>query len=141
MIRNLSRQTLLAENEYYALGFRDRLQGMIGRRFERAMDCMVFPACNSIHMFFMGMELDAVFLDRENRIVKRVTAKPWRIYWGGRKAYCVLELPAGRGDEAMCRVGDVLDLNGEACREKMKENGKIRHFTFSSPELPDGKKV
>lgn len=111
-IRNLRSNVPVAQNAFYALGFWDRFRGMMGKKFDGKMDCMVFPACGSIHMFFMGMALDVLFLDKEMRIVKKVTAKPWRIYSGGRKAVCVLELPAGRGEEAQCRTGDILELQG-----------------------------
>jgi len=134
MIRNLSKGTLLAENECYALGFFERLRGMLGRKFDGKLDGMVFPRCSSIHMFFMGMELDAVFLDRENRVVKALTAKPWGVYFGGKEAVCVLELPEGSCRRADCREGDVLDLSAETVRPVRK--GEIRSFAF--PEAGGG---
>ena len=123
MIRNLAKGTLLAEKELYALGFFVRLRGMLGRKFDGKLDGMVFPKCSSIHMFFMGMELDAVFLDRENCIVKAVTARPWGVYFGGGKAVCAVELPAGSCRKAGCREGDKLELSG--CAPDRKEKEKI----------------
>lgn len=133
MIRNLTRQTLVAENEHYALKFFERLQGMIGKDFDRNLDCMVFPCCNSIHMFFMSRKLDVIFLDKENRIVKIFTAKPWGIYSGGRNALKVLELPEGSLQKSACSVGDILDPDAEKSGEKVKNKGGIRSFVFAEP--------
>ena len=64
----------------------------------------------SIHMFFMRFPIDAVFLDRELRVL-RVAAdlKPWRMA-SKRGAKAVLELPAGRCARAGVREGDRLVL-------------------------------
>jgi uncharacterized membrane protein (UPF0127 family) len=68
----------------------------MGRASLPAGDGLWIEPCNSIHMFFMRFAIDAVFLDRDNR-VKRVlrNLKPWRvspIVFGART---VVELPAG----------------------------------------------
>lgn len=110
MIRNAAGNIPIAQNAFYALGFWDRFRGMMGKKFDEKMDCMVFPACSSIHMFFMGTALDVIFLDKEKKVVKKITAKPWRIYWGGRGTDCVLELPAGKGKIELCRTGDTLEF-------------------------------
>ena len=63
-------------------------------------------------MFFMRFAIDAVFLDKELRVV-RVAAdlKPWRMASKlGAKA--VLELPAGRCERAGVAEGDLLVLEG-----------------------------
>jgi hypothetical protein len=68
----------------------------MGRASLPAGEGLWIEPCNSIHMFFMRFAIDAVFLDRDNR-VKRVVRdlKPWRvspIVFGART---VVELPAG----------------------------------------------
>ena len=113
MIRNLTGNYLIAEKEHFSVKFFERLQGMIGKDFSKDMDCMIFPFCNSIHMFFMARELDVIFLDRENRIVKTLTAKPWRIYSGGRRTVKVLELPPGTFRKTPCAPGDKLELDAD----------------------------
>ena len=50
----------------------------------------------SIHMLFMKMPIDVLFLDAEKKIVDYATLKPWTInYTPVRAAKYVIELPAG----------------------------------------------
>ena len=62
-------------------------------------------------MFFMRFPIDAVFLDRELRVL-RVAAdlKPWRLA-SKRGAKAVLELPAGRCARVGLGEGDHLALD------------------------------
>lgn len=140
MILNLTKKNILAENEYHALGFFERARGMIGKKFDGKMDCMVFDSCNSIHMCFMTAALDVIFLDRENRIVKMGTVKPWRVFFGGRNAVKVLELPVGRIRECACSTGDELDLDAETNLEKIRKNINGNRFLFRDPEEEGGGK-
>lgn len=73
---------------------------------------MLIEPCNGIHMLFMRFAIDAVFLDRRDR-VKRVYRRvpPWYgvvwLVWGAQK---VVELPAGTLDGLSLEVGDPLQL-------------------------------
>ena len=53
--------------------------------------------CGSIHMMFMRFRIDAVFLDRDNRVTSVARSLPcWRgLAFGGRGAKAVVELPVG----------------------------------------------
>lgn len=67
--------------------------------------------CNGIHMFFMRFAIDAVFLDRQLRVVKvyRRLGR-WRLVplvWG---AQSVVELPPGSLDGLDLPKGEQLDL-------------------------------
>ena len=73
----------------------------LGLMFRRSVEpgTGMWLKTNGIHMFFMRFPIDALFLDRQER-VRRVYRglKPWRIVplvWG---AYGVAELPAGTLD-------------------------------------------
>ena len=59
---------------------------------------MLFRPAGSIHMFFMRFAIDAVFCDKDLRVVGvERDLKPWRT--AGRKgAKVVIELPAGGAD-------------------------------------------
>jgi uncharacterized membrane protein (UPF0127 family) len=59
-------------------------------------------------MAFMRFPIDAVFLDRELRVV-RIAAdlQPWRVA-GSRSARAVLEIPAGEAGRRGVTVGDRL---------------------------------
>ena len=73
---------------------------------------MLIDPCNGIHMLFMRFAIDAVFLDRRDR-VKKVYRRvpPWIgvvwLVWGAEK---VVELPAGRLDGLDLPVGDQLEF-------------------------------
>jgi uncharacterized membrane protein (UPF0127 family) len=60
----------------------------------------------------MRFPIDAVFLDRDLRVLRVADdLKPWRAA-AARKARSVLELPAGEAARRGLAVGDVLVLDG-----------------------------
>ena len=74
----------------------------LGLMFRRALPsghAMWIKPCNGIHMFWMNFAIDALFLDRRERVVKVYRRLGvWRIVplvWG---AHSVVELPAGTLD-------------------------------------------
>lgn len=76
-----------------ARSFAERARGLIGRKKPAPGEGMLILRCNAIHTFFMSYPIDAVFLDRHDRVVKEVRGiKPWRfLVWGGWRAVKVLE--------------------------------------------------
>ena len=85
-----------------------RLKGLLGRpRLERGEGMLLRPA-PAIHTCFMRFPIDAVFLDRDLRVLG-VTPRlrPWR--WARRRGACaVLELGAGEADRLRVRQGERL---------------------------------
>ena len=110
MIRNLSRGTLLASAPRKAETFFARFLGLMGRKkFPEGSDALIFEACPSIHCFFMRMAIDAVFVDRAGRVTKVFPdLRPWRLAFGGKGAYTVVELPAGTIEATRTAPGDEL---------------------------------
>ena len=88
-----------------------RSKGLLGRSSLEEDEGILLEPGSSIHMFFMRFPIDAVFLDRDRRVL-RVAAdlRPWRMA-SKRGAKSVLELPAGRCDRAGVREGDRLTLD------------------------------
>ncbi len=84
-----------------------RLRGLLGHELSDDAGLWIRPS-NSIHMFFMRYAIDAVFLDREDRVV-RITAElaPWRAAMC-RGARSVVELPAGTCARLGLEPGDRL---------------------------------
>ncbi|MGH3092717.1 MAG: DUF192 domain-containing protein [Gaiellaceae bacterium] len=90
-----------------------RLRGLLGRAgLERGEGILLRPA-SSIHMWFMRFAIDAVFLDRDDRVL-RIAAdlRPWRLA-GCRGAKAVVELAAGECARVGLREGDTLVVRCE----------------------------
>jgi len=82
-----------------------RLRGLLGRSGLSSGEGMLLRPAASIHTAFMRFPIYAVFLDRENRVVK-VAAElaPWRAA-ACRGSRTVLELPAGEAARQGLRPG------------------------------------
>jgi uncharacterized protein len=85
-----------------------RLRGLMGRRGLAPGEGLLLRPAPSIHTWFMRFPIDAVFLDRDWRVVGIAgDVAPWRT--AGRKgAKAVLELPAGESARRGLRPGDLL---------------------------------
>ncbi|MCB9060751.1 MAG: DUF192 domain-containing protein [Halobacteriovoraceae bacterium] len=72
---------------------------MIGLMFSRKMndfDCLYLSPCTSIHTFFMKYEIDVIFCDKNNIVLKVYrNLKPWRITPIFFRSKFVLELMGG----------------------------------------------
>ncbi len=104
---NMTRSALLGDAVEAACTPLERARGLLGTvKLPRGGGIWIVP-CRSIHSFGMRYEFDALFLDRNGRVVgahprfrrNRIS----RIFWSARG---VLELPAGTIDRTATRVGD-----------------------------------
>ncbi len=98
--------TELACNLVKAENLFARLKGLLGRSSLPRGEAMLIRPCNGIHTFGMRFAIDAVFLDRENRVVA-VTKdlRPNRMTPLFFRAACVIELPAGTVEETKTATG------------------------------------
>ncbi|MBI2495989.1 MAG: DUF192 domain-containing protein [Candidatus Omnitrophica bacterium] len=123
VIRNLTRQTVVAERAAIATGLIRRMVGLLSRSHLDEGEALIFPRCSAIHTWFMRFPLDVVFLKTVQSsgfwvlgsgqlppapspqppatnvlcgvVVKVVEhLKPFRFAWA-READTVIELPAG----------------------------------------------
>ena len=63
-------------------------------------------------MFFMRFAIDAVFVDRQMRVVRAVARlRPWVPTSGAKGADAVIELPAGAIERSATQAGDVLRIS------------------------------
>jgi uncharacterized membrane protein (UPF0127 family) len=91
-----------------------RLRGLLGRRALAGGEGLLLRPTGSIHTWFMRFPIDAVFLDRELRVLRVASdLGPWRTA-AARKARAVLELRAGEATRRGVAVGDVLSVDGVA---------------------------
>lgn len=76
-----------------ARSFAERAKGLIGTKDLPDGEGLLILKCNAIHTWFMSFPIDAVFLDKNDQVVKIVrNIRPWRfLVWGGFKAVKVLE--------------------------------------------------
>lgn len=58
--------------------FYTRFKGLMGQS-EVPKDGLLIKPCSSVHMFFMKIELDIVYLDKSNQVLYIQSLKPWQI--------------------------------------------------------------
>lgn len=88
-----------------------RMRGLLGRADLPAGEGLLLTPAPSIHTAFMRFEIDALFLDRDLRVLRIVESlPPWRAAYA-RHARSVLELRAGEAARAGVEVDDQLELD------------------------------
>src|SRR5436190_23092621 len=84
------------------------MRGLLGRRRLPTGEGILLKPASSVHMAFMRFAIDAVFLDRDMRVVKiAADLKPWRAA-GARGSKSVLEIPSGEAERRGLTVGALL---------------------------------
>jgi uncharacterized membrane protein (UPF0127 family) len=117
VLTSLKNQKVIADKCYEAVSFFDRLRGLIGRTSFAQGEAMFFPHCNDIHMWFMRISIDVVFVKYEHARVYQITrvcesVKPWRVLpLRDSRASETIELPAGTIGRLDIRVGDELCIS------------------------------
>lgn len=110
-IINLTRNFLLADKVSLAENFFSRTKGLLGKKSLAENEALIIKPCNSIHTLFMRFAIDAVFLDRQNKVVAlKENMEPFGftpIYW---KAYLVIELPSHTISRSLVQINDQIQL-------------------------------
>ena len=88
----------VAERVAVADGFFTRFKGLMFRTILPAGEGLLLKNCSAIHCCFMRFTIDAVYLNRDMRVVAVETVKPWRLGKCFPGARHVLELGAGCAD-------------------------------------------
>ena len=113
MIRE-SNQQVVVKHLRIAEGYFERLRGLIGVKAFTMGDGLLFPRCNSIHMWMMQISIDVVFLskksDHQFEIIKLYSGlKPWKFLpVFANHADHALEVPDGLIKAQALKVGEVL---------------------------------
>jgi uncharacterized membrane protein (UPF0127 family) len=109
LVVNLTRERCVCVGEL-ADGPLSRMRGLLGRSGLPAGEGLLLSPAPSIHTAFMRFPIDAVFLDRELRVLGIAEQlRPWRVA-SRRRARAVLELAAGECARCDIQVGDRLGL-------------------------------
>ncbi|MDA3864111.1 MAG: DUF192 domain-containing protein [Deltaproteobacteria bacterium] len=109
----------IADQVMVASGFFSRMKGLLGVE-KLGMDSGIWIVpCTSIHMFFMKIPLDVVFIDKKGVITAIChQIKPWRLSRYHPEAFGVLELAAGKATRVELKVGDRLDFQENTSSEQ-----------------------
>jgi uncharacterized protein len=110
LVRNETRDTILAESADVADSSAKRQKGLLGRaRLAPGQGLWIVP-CEAVHTCGMRFPIDVLYLDRKKRVRKlRRAMVPWRFSLC-LLAHSVLELPAGVIEQTGTEPGDQLDL-------------------------------
>jgi uncharacterized membrane protein (UPF0127 family) len=110
-LRNATRDVTLVERPEIARSIWSRCLGLMGRRGLGPGEGLILEPGNGIHMFFMRFPIDAIFVDRDWRVLHIAHGiRPWRISRIVRRSRRVIEVPAGVCRSTGTSKGDVLSL-------------------------------
>ena len=111
---NVTRGVNLTECGRVADTFYPKLVGLLKDESLSPGDGLWIMKCNSIHSIGMKFIFDAIFLDKNLRVVHLVREmKPWRISKIVFASRSVLELPAGVISQTATELGDQFEMRKE----------------------------
>lgn len=109
---NLKDHRIISDKCLVAESFFLRLRGWMGKTHAASGEGILFPKCTSIHMWFMSIPIDVVFLrvERERKVVTSVhSVRPWKLLpISDARAHETLELPVGSIQRLGISAGDEL---------------------------------
>ena len=116
-ITNASKQMQLAEKASIARTLWQRMKGLLGRPSLAQGEALLIPGCSSIHTIFMRFPIDALFVDKQLRVVKTVERlRPFHLAAAPPAAWGVVELASGTISRSRTTVGDRLEWSHGAER-------------------------
>lgn len=111
MIRNSTRQTILANKIIQADNPWLRLKGLLGRKEFPLGEALIIKPCQSIHMMFMAFSIDVIFLNAKGEVVGLCPCIPpfafSPIFW---QAKCAIELPQNTIAKSQTSLGDLIQI-------------------------------
>jgi uncharacterized protein len=110
LVRNETRDSVLAESADVADSSAKRQKGLLGRDSLPAGSGLWIVPCEGVHTCGMRFAIDVLYLDRKKRVRKvRRAMAPWRFSMC-LLAHSVLELPAGVIQQTGTKPGDQLNF-------------------------------
>ncbi len=111
LLKNVTRNTLIAENLEIAGTSARRSKGLLGRNSLAPGGGLWIAPCESVHTFGMRFPIDLVYLDRSFEVKKvKHSVGPWRMSMC-LSAHSILELPTGVIQSSRTQPGDILDIS------------------------------
>jgi uncharacterized membrane protein (UPF0127 family) len=110
LVRNLTRETVLATSLEIAGTAAQRNRGLLGRKGLAYGEGLWIVPCESVHTIGMQFPIDLVYLDRKHRVRKvRSSVPSWRLS-ACLTAHSVIELPSGTIQTSRTQAGDILEF-------------------------------
>jgi uncharacterized membrane protein (UPF0127 family) len=114
LVINKSKESTLGPVEM-ADSFSSRFRGLMLKKSLKKGMVLKIPKGrgkmgSAIHMFFMRIPLDVIFLNNEKTVLDQVTLKPWQTYTPKKAARYVVELKQGNLISSETEIGDILDF-------------------------------
>lgn len=119
-VQSIKNGMWIADKCHVAETFFERLRGLIGTQSFREGEGLLLRRCNDIHMWWMSIPIDVVFIrpkDATTREVFQVTSlrenmRPWKLLPSrDGRAEETLELPIGTIQRCSVKVGDELCIS------------------------------
>ena len=108
---NKTKNTIICENSGWADTLYTRAKGLLGRNSLAENEGLVITGCRSIHSFFMQFPICAIFIDKNNRVVKVLESfKVNRLSGYYFTANKVIELPPWKAKNTSTNVGDIIEF-------------------------------
>ena len=109
IVINETKETVVAKNVWAAGSFWERLRGLIGSPPLEEDEGFFIPSCQGIHSFGMSYLFDAIYIDRDGRVLELISRmKPNSFGIINFQARSVLELPEGTIERTKTEKGDLL---------------------------------
>ncbi len=77
----------------YAITHKQRRRGLSWKSIEDSPDELIFERCKSIHTFGMKFDLEVLFIDSTNRILRAKIVPKNRIVFAPKGTHAIVELP------------------------------------------------
>ena len=111
-IRNLTRNTLIADKAVTADTPLKRMTGLLNRTSFGPGEALLITPCQSIHMLFMKFAIDVIFVDHQGKVVGACpNVRPFRLSPLFLKAHSAIEVPAGTIASSQTQIGDNIQIN------------------------------
>jgi len=89
-----------------AYSLKDRLIGLLSKKFMPESEALYIPGCRAVHTFFMKFSIDVVMTDKRGKVVFiKEKLRPFRIT-GCLKAENTVEFKQGMAKKKKIKAGD-----------------------------------
>lgn len=110
VIRNLTKQSLLADRAILANTSSTRRTGLLKHDSLPEGEGLLITPCEGVHTFGMKFPIDVIYLSKKRVVLKIRPEMPRRRISFCLRAHSVLELPAGMAGKTSTAVGDQLEI-------------------------------